>query len=270
MLKKLFAHANRGILLDVVVFGVNVVLMTVLSRQLANLFLQAKTEPVAQAATAVFCLSLVSLQPVSAILKRRRAHLRQPDLNHVPFGRLILPAYFLSQLVFLIGAGGQIVDLVFGKDSDPNAAANSIATSAANSADYFGLPPGVFALLFLGIPALAVANSFILWFYFQPPKRKPIFAWLESPRAETFGDVAIFLNMIGYQAFWGLLMTDLPHDYPTLAGRLSMFAFAALLIYIPPRIFYLAEDGTRPVVWLTMLLANSPVLLRILFVRSGW
>jgi hypothetical protein len=74
--------------------------------------------------------------------------------------------------------------------------------------------------------------------------------------------------MIGYQAFWGLLMADLPHDYPTISGRLSMFLFAALLIYIPPRIFYLAEDGKRPVVWVTMLLANSPVLLRILFLKS--
>jgi hypothetical protein len=36
------------------------------------------------------------------------------------------------------------------------------------------------------------------------------------------------------------------------------------LIYLPPRLFYLAEDGNSPVVWLTMLLANSPVLLRIL------
>jgi hypothetical protein len=269
MLKKLFAYANRGILLDVVVFVVNVVLMMVLSRQLANLFLQAKAEPLAQAATAVFCFSLVFLQPISAILKRRRAHRRKPDLNHVPFGRLILPAYFLSQLVFLIGASGQIVDFAYGKNPAASSAVSSAATPAVNSADYFGLPPGMFALLFFGIPALAIANSFILWFYFQPPKRKPVSPWLESPQAETLGDVAIFLNMIGYQAFWGLLMTDLPHDYPTVAGRLSMFAFAALLIYIPPRIFYLAEDGRRPVVWLTMLLANSPVLLRILFATSS-
>jgi hypothetical protein len=44
--------------------------------------------------------------------------------------------------------------------------------------------------------------------------------------AETLGDVVLFLNMIGFQAFWGLLMTDLPHDYPTISGRLSMFARA--------------------------------------------
>lgn len=97
---------------------------------------------------------------------------------------------------------------------------------------------------------------------------RPLSEWLESPKSETLADALLFLNMIGYQAFWGLLMADLPHDYPTISGRLSMFLFAALLIYIPPRIFYLAEDGKRPVVWVTMLLANSPVLLRILFLKS--
>jgi hypothetical protein len=79
--------------------------------------------------------------------------------------------------------------------------------------------------------------------------------------------------MIGYQAFWGLLMHDLTSDYDSIIGRLAMFIFSALLIYFPPRLFYLAEDGKRPVVWLTMLLANLPVILRILLVTSkstGW
>jgi hypothetical protein len=258
VLKKLFAHVNRGILLDVIVFLVNVVLMTVLSRQLRNLFKEANSaDSLAQAAVVVFCVSLAFLQPVGAILKRRRAHERKPDLNHVPLGCVFIPAYFLAQLVFLIGAGGQIVDLFMGKGQ------------ASGTADYFGLPPGVFALLFLGIPALAALNTFVFYFYFQTPAHKPIIKFLDTPRAEVFGDLCLFLNMIGYQTFWGLLMADLPHDYPTISGRLAMFAFAAVLIYFPPRLFYLAEDGKRPIVWATMLLANSPVLLRILFVKSG-
>jgi hypothetical protein len=259
MFKKLFAYANRGILLDVVVFVVNVILMTVLSGQLAALFQQANTleaSALPKTAVVVFCLALVFFQPIGAILKRRRAHLRKPDLHDVPAGCLILPAYFLTQLIFLIAASGQIVDLVFGK------------TAVNDSADYFGLPSRVFMLLFLGIPALAIANTFVIYFYFQSPTHRPITAWLESSQSELFGDIVLFLNMIGFQAFWGILMRDLPNDYPTIAGRVGMFAFAALLIYIPPRLFYLAEDGTRPVVWLTMLLANLPVLLRILFVTS--
>ncbi len=188
MIKKLFEQANRGILLDVIVFLVNVILMTILSRQLANLIHQANTDTLAQAAVAVFCVGLAFLQPVGAILKRRRAHLRKPGLDHVPFARLILPAYFLTQLVFLIGASGQIVDLVFGKDS------------VGGSSDYFGLPSALFALLFLGIPTLAIANTFIIFFYFQPPTHKPLSRWLESPQSETLGDTLLFLNMIGYQA----------------------------------------------------------------------
>lgn len=256
MLKKLFAHVNRGILLDVIVFLVNVVLMTVLSRQLRNLFKEANgADSLAQVAVVVFCVGLAFLQPIGAILKRRRAHERKPDLNHVPLGCVFIPAYFLTQLVFLIGAVGQIVDLFMGKGQ------------ANGTADYFGLPPGVFALLFLGIPALAILNTFVFYFYFQTPGHKSVIKFLDTPQAEVFGDLCLFLNMIGYQAFWGLLMADLPHDYPTISGRLSMFAFAAVLIYFPPRLFYLAEDGKRPVVWATMLLANSPVLVRILFVR---
>jgi hypothetical protein len=257
MLKKLFEHANRGILLDVIVFLVNVVLMTILSRQLANLFHQANTDTVAKVAVALFCIGLAFLQPIGAILKRRRAHKRKSDLNHVPFGRLFVPAYFLTQLVFLIGASGQIVDLLSAK------------LQTSQSADYFGLPPWLFTLLFLGIPALAILNTFVFYFYFQTPKHQPLLRFFESPQSESFGDLCLFLNMIGYQAFWGLLMADLPHDFPSVSGRLSMFAFTAVLIYFPPRLFYLAEDGKRPLVWATMLLANSPVLLRILFVASA-
>ncbi len=259
ILKKLFEHANRGILLDVIVFLVNLILLTILSRQLATLFHQGSskdTQALPKIAVAVFCLGLVFLQPIGAIFKRRRAHLRKPDLNEVPFGCLILPAFFLTQLVFLIGASGHVVELVFG------------AASPGASADYFGLPSTVFMLLFLGIPALAIANTLVIYFYFQQPIRKPLLPWLESPKSEVFGDILLFLNMIGFQAFWGLLMSDLVNDYTTIAGRLSMFAFVTVLIYIPPRLFYLAEDGKRPVVWLTMLLANLPALLRIIFVTS--
>ena len=256
IIKRFFAPANRGILLDVIVFVFNVVLMTLLSQQLANLFHEATADRLAKIAVVMFCIGLAFLQPIGAILKRRRAHERKPDLNHVPLGFLFVPAYFLTQLVFLIGASGHIVDLL------------SASLHRNESADYFGLPSWLFSLLFLGIPALASLNTFVFYFYFQKPAHRLVVKFLDKPQAELFGDLCLFLNMIGYQAFWGLLMADLPHDYPTISGRLSMFAFAAVLIYFPPRLFYLAEDGKRPVVWLTILLANSPVLLRILFVRA--
>jgi len=184
MLKKLFAHANRGILLDLIVFLVNVVLMTILSRQLANLFKEANgADSLAQVAVVGFCSGLAFLQPIGAILKRQRAHLRKPDLKHVPLGCLFVPAYFLTQLVFLIGASGQMVDLLSAK------------LHTSQSANYFGLPPWLFTLLFLGIPALAIANTFVFYFYFQSPTQKPLAKFLESPQAELLGDTCLFLNM---------------------------------------------------------------------------
>ena len=57
-------------------------------------------------------------------------------------------------------------------------------------------------------------------------------------------------------------------------GRLFFLCFIALLIYFPPRMFYLAEDINRRRTWLTMLLANSPVIIRVLIGTSsnspGW
>jgi hypothetical protein len=42
-------------------------------------------------------------------------------------------------------------------------------------------------------------------------------------------------------------------------------SLAPLLIYFPPRMVYLVEDLKRPLTWLTLLLANLPMLARILF-----
>jgi hypothetical protein len=256
MLKRLFEHANRGILLDVVVFVVNVLLMTVLSRQLANLLHQATSSQLARASAAGFCLGLAFLQPIGAILKRRRAHLRNPKLNDIPLGCVFLPSYFFTQLFFLSAASVNLVRLVLGRGHGPA------------RGDQLGLPNEGFIYFFFGLPAIAIVNTILFYFYFQPPKHKPIAKFLESPQAEYLGDICLFLNIIGYQTFWSLLMTSLPNKYPTLASKLSTFAFVALLIYFPPRLFYLAEDGNRPIVWLTMLLANSPIILRFFLAAS--
>jgi len=37
-----------------------------------------------------------------------------------------------------------------------------------------------------------------------------------------------------------------------------------MLIYFPPRIFYLREDINRPRAWLTIGLANLPLITRLL------
>jgi hypothetical protein len=163
--------------------------------------------------------------------------------------------YFLSKLLFVIVASAQIIDVFSDK----------VATTG--SANYFGLQPWLFTTLFLGIPALAIANTVIAYyFYFWKPTHAPLLKFLQSPQSEALGDLCLFLNMIGHQIFWGFLMVELIKDHSGIADRLFTFGFTALLIYFPPRLFYLAEDSNRRLTWLTMLLANSPVIIRILFV----
>jgi hypothetical protein len=248
---KIHAPSNRGLLLDGVVFVVNLILFTALAHLLRRLFGEAREDPFAKGAVVLYCAGVTFLQPLGALLKRRRAHERVAELELPAPGCLFHPIlYFLSKLIFLIAGAGNLLELIYG---------------GGGPSDDFALPPALFAPLFLGIPALAAANTAAVYFYFQKPKRAPLFGFLESPRSETLGDLCLFLNMVGHQMFWGLLMADLTKDYTGVGERLATFCFTALFIYFPPRLLYLAEDGRRPLTWLTMLLANTPVLLRILF-----
>ena len=79
--------------------------------------------------------------------------------------------------------------------------------------------------------------------------------------------------MILFQIAWNLLtFADLgrPSGLAEFLGRLFFLCFIALLIYFPPRMFYLAEDINRRRTWLTMLLANSPVIVRVLIGTKEW
>jgi hypothetical protein len=111
-------------------------------------------------------------------------------------------------------------------------------------------------------------QTYLIYRYFWPPKKAPTSAFLLSPRSELLGDICLFLNMILFQIVWNTLTfagLGPPSSFLEFAGRLFVLCFIALLIYFPPRMFYLAEDINRPRTWLTMLLANSPVILRVLF-----
>jgi hypothetical protein len=112
----------------------------------------------------------------------------------------------------------------------------------------------------------------LIYRYFSPPKHVPKSKFLRSPQSEALGDICLFLNMLLFQLAWNLLTfapLGAPESVPEFAGRLFFLSFIALLIYFPPRMFYLAEDIGRTRTWLTMLLANSPVILRVLFGTSS-
>ena len=85
----------------------------------------------------------------------------------------------------------------------------------------------------------------------------------------------MFLNVICLQILWNcltaatsfwqhMISTPLgnPGSFTDILGRFIVIGTLALLVYFPARIFYLAEDKNRKITWLTMLLANSPLILR--------
>jgi hypothetical protein len=132
-------------------------------------------------------------------------------------------------------------------------------------------------LVFLGLN-LTVVQTYLIYRYFIPPKQPPQSPFLRSRQSEALGDICLFVNMMLFQVFWNMLtFAGLGHPTGLLefCGRLFLLCFIALLIYFPPRMFYLAEDIHRPRTWLTMLLANSPVIVRVLIGTSsnpimGW
>ena len=114
---------------------------------------------------------------------------------------------------------------------------------------------------------LTIVQTFLIYQYFSAPKDPPRIEFLRDPRSELLGDVCLFLNMMLFQTAWNLLTfapLGAPESVLEFGGRLFFLCFIALLVYFPPRMFYLAEDINRPRTWLTMLLANSPVILRVL------
>ena len=243
--KKFLEPKNRVILLDVIVFFVNLILMTVLARLFASVTRDAQANVESKAEMVVFFLGICLLSPAGAILKRRAAHERNPELGADAVGCLWLP-YFLSQLMFWIFAGVMYVELLEQISGDSSASTR------------------LFLPLFIGILLVAACNTLVFFFYFLKPKREPVFKFLQWPLAESLGDTLLFVNLIGYQVLWLHLMLELAKEHKGLFDRLFTFAFTAVFIYIPPRLFYLVENRERPRVWWMMLLSNSPIILRLL------
>ena len=253
----LLAKTNRGLLLDIVVFVANVFLMHLLTRQFLELIRQASAgDEVAQFALAFSSLGMWVLPAAGAVMKRWHFHRRQQATGKVAelpdttlAGCFFNPIfYFCLNLVItsvILTAFGQ---LLFGDALLKNGA--------------------VFVpLVILGFIFTSV-QTYLIYRYFWPPKAAPTSAFLLSPRSELLGDICLFLNMILFQIVWNTLTfagLGPPSSFLEFAGRLFVLCFIALLIYFPPRMFYLAEDINRPRTWFTMLLANSPVILRVLF-----
>ena len=252
---KILAEENRGLLLDVVVFFLNLLLMQWLTRYVVELFRLADTgEPLAQFALSLGCVAMWVLPAAGAVLKRWHFHRRLKaqgktlDLDSKLSGCLFNPIlYFCLNLVLVSAILTGVGRFLFGERLLQNGA--------------------VFVPLVIAGLICTIVQTFLIYRYFSTPKQPPRHPFLLQPQSETLGDTCIFLNMILFQVAWNMLtFAELgrPSGLLEFFGRLFFLSFIALLIYFPPRMFYLAEDINRPRTWLTMLLANSPVIVRIL------
>lgn len=256
-LKNIFAKNNRGILLDVVVFVLQLLLIRLLTRYFLELIRRASAdEAFAQIALGLFFSATFILPAAGAVLKRWHFHQRIHGRNQTatPLGNglagcLFHPIiYFIISLCLSLAAVGLLGGQVFDED---------LTTHAS-----------IFLPLVFGVLVLSLGQTILVYRYFARPKKAPSGAFWRDPRSELLGDICIYLNMILFQLLWDLL-TSSPATkvagFGDFAGRVFALCFFALLFYFPPRIFYLADDIHRRAAWGTILLANAPTLLRVLF-----
>jgi sorbitol-specific phosphotransferase system component IIC len=249
------AGRNRGILLDVVVFLVNLFLMSDLSDHINDVIGigggragSARSMGILAGYCALACL----LPAGGALLKYVSGSQKHtPHFYRKTWGRqffsimnLILVLQFVSQVVFLIGEyvyQGRL--LSFLPDSG-----------------------GLSILLKILLPICAIfilANPFIVRMNFVKNRRHYLTGFSRS-LVEFLGDSCLFLNMILFQVFWGIFMRDITQDWDGVLERVLALAITSLLLYFPPRLMYSAEDGHRGISWITMLLANIPIIIRII------
>lgn len=253
-LKSLFAPTNRGMLLDVLVFVLNLVAMNFLTDKFIGLIQKANAgNLVAYYLLFLFCLGIFILPPLGTTLKRWHFHRRRGGAKSVNSeesvaGCLFNPVlYFCLNILIVCFIIAYIFQFFYG-DKELDGAT---------------FVPAVFFGMFL-----AALQTYVVYRYFSPPKKDPSFEFLRDPFAETVGDACLYLNMIAFELVLNMLLSfpsRPPSGVTDFLGRLFFVTFIALLIYFPPRMYYLAEDIKRPRALLTILLANSPVILRVVF-----
>lgn len=258
--RTIFEPRNRGILLDVVVFLINLVLMSIITKLSLNLVREAEQDRLATIAIGLFFAGVFFLQPWGPILKRWSFHQRLKFDTNSSAGCLLFwfMWFYIIMMLLLSGTATIILTGVFFEPGSPESE--------------------IGPLLILGGFVLSIVNVVFIYRFFLPPKKKPRWKFLTTPQAALLGDVLMFLNVICLQILWNGLtastsfwehLTSTPlgkaGSFTDILGRFIVISFLALLVYFPARIFYLVEDKNRKITWLTMLLANLPLILRAVF-----
>lgn len=257
----ILAKENRGLLLDLVVFVLNIILMRWLTGYFLELVHLANTdERLAQFMLTGMCLSMWILPAAGAVMKRWHFHKRlkedgkKVDWEEGAAGCLFNPIfYFCLNLVLMSAIVAGLGTFLFGNRVSGNGAI---------------FVPMIFFGLFC-----TIAQTYLIYRYFSVPNRPPRSEFLRNPESELLGDICIFVNMILFQIIWNTLTfagLGRPSGPLEFFGRLFFLCFLAMLIYFPPRMFYLVEDINRGRTWAMMFLANSPVIIRVLIGTKEW
>ena len=256
--RTILAPRNRGVVLDLVVFLVNLFLVRALMGVANTVVHDAVEDTRAKLAIGLFFAALVFVQPLGPVLKRWSFHQRHDFSTDSGAGCLLFWFMFvyLAMMFGLCTVAAVVLGQVF-----------STGEGTGVAAELAGF-------------AWSIVSVVFVYRYFVPPKKPPRWTFLTTPAAAHLGDACIFLNAIGLQIVWGSLtasgwFTELvtrtplgrPGSVTDILGRLVAIAACALVLYLPARIFYLAEDKHRALTWATMLLANLPLILRLTFAR---
>ena len=253
----LLEKSNRGLLLDAVVLAANLLAMPLLSDAFLDLIRRAQADDkTAMAVLFGFSVALFVLAPAGATLKRWHYHRRLDGRTVAPLdgagGCLFNPIfYFCLAAVIFASVNAFILQSTF-DNGDPGGA---VFVSS----------------IFLGL-GLIILHTWLVYRYFSPPRHPTKSAFLRGPASEVIGDACLFTNMLLFQLIWNLFSfagLGAPSGVVDALLRLLLLLFLGLLLYFPPRMFYLVEDIAKPRTWLMILLANAPVIARMLLGSGG-
>jgi hypothetical protein len=251
LLAALFRPHNRGLLLDIVVFAFNLLLVRLLMVRFVAMLRSAEDGDVtSEWVLFLFILGIFFLPPIGATLKRWQYYLRRGDqkglFDNDLAGCLFGPIpYFIVTVLIFVVIQTFLLEYFYGNSND-DGTAMVVGT-------------------LLNLP-VSIINTWLVFRFFSKPKKEPIFRFLETPLSSLIGDICIFVNMIFYQLIWNLLSGWFPRpaDATEFFARGILLLILSLLIYFPPRMFYLADDIDKRRTWLMILLANLPIIIRVM------
>lgn len=258
---KVLAPRNRGVVLDLAVFLAGLFLVRALVILASGVVQAARDDVRAKLAVGLFFAVLVLIQPLGPVLKRWSFHQRNTFDTESGAGCLLFWFMFAYLAVMLVLCGTAAVVL------------GEVLTNGGGGAN-----ENVGVGLILAGAVWSVISVVLVYRYFVTPKKAPRWTFLTTPAAEHLGDAFIFLNAIGFQILWSSVtasgtfreaVTTTPLGRPgsitDLLGRLAVIVACAVLLYLPARIFYLAEDKHLALTSATILLANLPLIVRVAF-----